>query len=109
MLYNIFRVTLFLGMISSIIACEQGPKAIKRPAKTSEVSGFKIFKQYCKTCHGADGSLGLNGAKDLRISGLSIEQRIETITNGKGVMTPFETILTAEEIKAVAEYTTTLK
>ena len=76
---------------------------------TSEVDGFQVFKKNCKTCHGADGSLGLNGAKDLRVSTLSIEQRIETITHGKGVMTAFETILSPEEIKAVAEYTTTLK
>lgn len=112
MQYNIFKFILFLGIISALVSCDTGPKTIKRPKtvkNTSEVDGFQVFKKNCKTCHGADGSLGLNGAKDLRVSTLSIEQRIETITHGKGVMTAFETILSPEEIKAVAEYTTTLK
>lgn len=91
----------------SLAACSN------QPAQTvdvsNQISGPQIFKQYCQTCHGADGKLGLNGAKDLSVSALSVEQRIELITNGKGVMTPFRTILTPEQIHAVAEYTQSLK
>lgn len=70
--------------------------------------GMAIFRKYCVTCHGADGKLGLNGAKDLTVSILPLEERINVITNGKKVMTPFNEVLTPEEIKAVAEYTQTL-
>jgi len=71
--------------------------------------GMAIFRQKCVTCHGADGTLGLNGAKDLSKSVLPLEERINLITNGKNLMTPFSTLLNAKEIQAVAEYTQTLK
>jgi cytochrome c6 len=72
-------------------------------------AGKKTFETYCVLCHGADGKLGLNGSKDLSISVRPIEERIAQVTNGKGLMTPFKDILTEAEIKAVAEYTLTLK
>lgn len=71
--------------------------------------GMAVFRKYCVTCHGADGKLGLNGAKDLGESALSMEERINIITNGKKLMTPFGTILSAAEIEAVAEYTQSFK
>lgn len=70
--------------------------------------GQAIFRQYCVTCHGADGKLGLNGAKDLSQSTLPLDERILVVAKGRKVMTPFEDILSAEEIKAVAQYTLTL-
>ena len=73
------------------------------------LEGKRTFETYCILCHGADGKLGLNGSKDLSISTLSIEEKITQITNGKNTMTPFKDILTADEIKAVAEYTISLK
>ncbi|MEP7268892.1 MAG: cytochrome c [Saprospiraceae bacterium] len=72
-------------------------------------AGKKTFETYCILCHGADGRLGLNGSKDLSISIITLEERINQVTNGKGQMTPFKDILTADEIKSVAEYTQSLK
>lgn len=71
--------------------------------------GMAVFRQKCVTCHGSDGTLGLNGAKDLRQSTLSLEERVNIITNGKKLMTPFSTVLSPEEIQAVAEYTQSFK
>ncbi len=76
---------------------------------TASPSGMAVFKQNCVICHGSDGTLGLNGAKDLSKSTLSVEERINIITHGKNLMTPFGTILRPEEIQAAAEYTQTLK
>lgn len=73
------------------------------------INAGKIFKTSCAVCHGADGKLGANGAKDLTVSTFTLEQRIENITNGKGLMTPFGSILKPEEIQAVAKYTMQLK
>lgn len=73
------------------------------------VDGKKIFKQSCAICHGEDGKLGANGSKDLTLSEADLDTRILQITKGKGLMTPFENILTLAEIKAVAEYSMTLK
>lgn len=97
-------------------ACGSAEEQINQRAATAKSSktasagpdGMAIFRQYCVTCHGADGKLALNGAKDLTISTLTLEERINIITNGKKLMTPFNEILTPEEIKAVAEYTRTL-
>ena len=71
--------------------------------------GAAIYKKYCVLCHGADGKLGLNGSKDITASAFTLEERMVLIQNGKNTMTPFKDILTPEEIKAVAEYTMTLK
>ena len=83
--------------------------AIQTAASADAGPGADVVRRYCVLCHGADGKLGLNGAKDLTASQLTREQRIDIITNGKKTMTPFGEILTPEEIQAVADYTLTLK
>lgn len=72
--------------------------------KPTNRRGQLIFKQYCVICHGADGKLGISGAKDLSVSILSKEERIGQVTNGKGLMTPYKDILSAEQIEAVVDY-----
>lgn len=73
------------------------------------INAGKIFKTSCAVCHGVDGKLGINGAKDLTTATTTLEERVTQITNGKGLMTPFGSILKAEEIQAVAKYTMQLK
>jgi cytochrome c6 len=89
-----------------IYACSH--KAGHETANAAEM-GAKVYKQYCVVCHGPDGKLGLNGAKDLTISKFSEAERIVQVTEGKGAMTPFKNVLSPEEIKAVVAYTLTLK
>lgn len=84
---------------------DQRAAAAQSASGVSTPDGMAIFRQYCVTCHGADGKLGLNGAKDLTVSTLTLEERINVVTNGRKVMTPFNEVLSPEEIKAVAEYT----
>ncbi len=74
-----------------------------KPAATNR-KGKLVYKQYCQLCHGADGKLALSGAKDLSVSEIDMEERINQITNGKGLMTPYKDILSKEQIEAVAEY-----
>lgn len=112
------RIFLSLLLFISILyaaACGSTEEQINRNAAAAKSTatpvtpdGMAIFRQYCVTCHGADGKLGLSGAKDLTVTALTLEERINIITYGKKVMTPFNEILTPEEIKAVAEYTQTL-
>jgi len=80
-------------------------------AKAAGPDGKKIFKTNCVACHGRKGDMGVSGAANLIESTLSLKGRIQTVTHGrmdKG-MTAYKGILTPEEIKAVAEYTLTLK
>lgn len=80
---------------------------VKSPAK--ELTGKDIFRKNCVLCHGIKGDLMTNGAKDLRLSEMSLEERILVITKGRNVMTGFEGQLSPEEIKLVAEFSMGLK
>ncbi len=73
------------------------------------INGEKIYKTYCVTCHGLYGDMGASGAFNLQTSVLPVEERINVITNGRKVMTPFKDLLSKEKIEAVAAYTLTLK
>jgi mono/diheme cytochrome c family protein len=75
----------------------------------SSMNGQEIFNASCTSCHGADGKLKLMGAADLSASSMDLAARIEIIKNGKGAMTPFGSMLNDEQIKAVAEYSQSLK
>jgi len=101
----------FLGLF--LLACGQDNKvkkvAAKKPAAKKKVDGAKVYKQYCVTCHGVNGDMGASGAFNLVESKLSLEERISVITNGRNTMTPFKGLLSEAKIKAVAEYTETLK
>lgn len=103
---------IFFVMAGIVVACGPGDSKGKiTESKSTEpvVDGAKIFKQSCAICHGEDGKLGANGSKDLTLSEADLDTRILQITKGKGLMTPFENILSLAEIKAVAEYSLTLK
>jgi mono/diheme cytochrome c family protein len=90
-----------------IFACAGNEKTATSPDDTA--AGEQIYKKYCILCHGADGKLGINGAKDITISTLTLEERVALIHTGKNLMTPFEGILTPDQMKAVASYTMNLK
>lgn len=100
----------------SVTACVK-PKPIL-PEKNSEgykqeearvYSGQELYQQKCVSCHGSDGKLGVAGAKDITASMLTVDERVQLITNGKGTMPAFKPQLSEEEIKKVAEYSVTLK
>lgn len=107
------RLVLFI-LLPAFAACggkEETPSTapVSMVEEKPAVEGAKVFKISCAVCHGPDGKLGLNGSKDLSVSILTLEERIALITKGKGVMPAQENILSAEEIKAAAEYSLTLK
>lgn len=85
------------------------PKVVTPAPVDNVAAGEKIFRTYCIVCHGIDGKLGLNGAKDLSVSQLTTEERILQVTKGKGLMTPFEGILNPDQIQQVVEYAETLR
>ena len=69
--------------------------------------GLDIFnnKAQCGTCHTlqAAGSVGEIGPS-LDVLKPQVDQIINAVTNGIGVMPPWEGILTSEEIESVANY-----
>ena len=81
----------------------------KATSTASNRKGRLVYKQYCVICHGADGKLGISNATDLSASTATLEERIEQITNGKGLMTPYKDILSEDQIQSVAEYLVELR
>lgn len=98
------RITIVLILLSFCLWACSAPKA-----KKETVSGIEIYKTRCVTCHGTDGKMGMNGAKELPSSPLDAAQRIEVVTYGRKIMPGFKELLSKEEIKAVVDFTMTLK
>jgi len=87
-------------------------KSVIGAASDDKIAGIdakKIFKAHCAICHGMTGNLGVNGAKDLTASVVSLEEAVAQVYFGKGLMTPFKGVITDEEIVAVSKYTETLR
>ncbi|MCC6413492.1 MAG: cytochrome c [Saprospiraceae bacterium] len=112
-----FRTTfVFVLLIVLNSACESAEDQIRRKTEAAQKTsssgasapdGMAVFRKNCVVCHGSNGKLGLNGAKDLSQSTLTAAERTAIVTNGKNLMTPFGKILTAEEIDAVVLYSLT--
>jgi len=99
----------FLAFIALVaFACsssdKNGQSKTSTAAASTKVDGEKIYKTYCVTCHGVYGDMGASGAFNLTTSTLSLDERINVITNGRNAMTPFSNLLNEEKIKAVSEY-----
>ncbi len=77
----------------------------------SKPDGAKLYQAAnCVSCHGAFGKPILAQAKDLTDPAITLERRIEIITNGSennAVMVAFSPRYSEAEIKAIAEYTMT--
>lgn len=110
----------FLVLGAVVFACNSTPEtegtssSKNENAKTvaeakPEIDGAKIYKQYCVTCHGLYGDMGASGAHDLTKSELTVDERVNVITNGRNTMVGFKSLLNEEKIKAVAAYTLKLK
>jgi mono/diheme cytochrome c family protein len=97
-----------LGLSLLLAACG-GTPTNGSGATGGTLDGASVFRKYCVNCHGANGKLGLSGAKDLSVSVLSLEDRVALITNGRGLMAAYRDILSEAEIRAVAEYTLQLR
>ena len=68
-----------------------------------------IFKLHCAVCHGFNGNANVNGATDLTKSRISLTESVAHINYGRGLMTPYNVLLSKEEIIAVARYSHSLR
>jgi mono/diheme cytochrome c family protein len=88
----------------------QGDVKVDTSSTSDPLEKGKIVYQNatCINCHGADGKLGVNGAKDLSVTTLSIDEQKAIIKSGKGMMPPFDK-LTDDQLKDVTFYIGTLR
>ncbi|MEM1215407.1 MAG: cytochrome c [Bacteroidota bacterium] len=110
------QLLIFAALVFVVWACGGSETAGASSSSTSaakpkvaQIDGKKIYRQNCVTCHGLKGDMGASGAHDLTASELGLEERKIVIAKGRGVMTPFEGVLSPEKIAAVAKYTLELK
>lgn len=98
-----------LFSILVVLACQTKSTDTKSNNLNSNIDARSLFKTNCVLCHGIDGKLQMNGARDLTKSPLSIGDRIQVITNGRNTMTAFGDVLSKQEIEALAKYTLNFK
>lgn len=106
------KEVLLIGLLACIsFSCSNKADVNTSTNKTVSTApdGQTIYKQYCLTCHGANGDLMAAGAKDLTVSALSLEERIKLLEEGKNAMPAYRQILGPERIEAVAKFTLSLK
>lgn len=76
----------------------------------SKAESVNLFNSNCATCHGADGKLGLSGAKDLSKSNLSDEVIKQMVLNGKNAMPSFEGMIKeGNQLNAIVEHVKSLR
>lgn len=98
-----------ISIALSVLACgsTSGP-GTEDTLATDKSPGQPIFNMNCALCHGRDGKLGLNGAKDLTTSTLTRPEMLAIVRSGKGAMMPYKNVLSPKEIEAVVEHVRTL-
>ncbi len=69
----------------------------------------KLYRMHCALCHGFKGNMKINGAKDLTISDIPLNESVAQVYHGKGLMTPYKGILKDAEIVALSKYIETLR
>lgn len=105
-LKRILPFTFVLGLL--VIACGNGSTASAPPLEEKAPTGKELFALHCTLCHGSNGKLGINGAKDLSVSVLTPEEMAALVANGKGAMMPYKNVMTAKQIEAVVQHVRTL-
>ena len=99
------RILFIIGTpVLLFFACGNSEAGSNMEGREPKDRGAQLFSMHCTLCHGKDGTLGMNGAKDLTRSVLSKEEMLAIVTNGKGVMMPYKNALTKDELEAVVAH-----
>jgi mono/diheme cytochrome c family protein len=77
--------------------------------KEQAATGAQLYKQHCARCHGADGTKGFLGARNLQKSTLPDAAIQAQIQNGKGFMPSFRNKITGDQLGAVLLYVKSLR
>lgn len=110
---KVLAVLSFILLVLCYGLGEMNKKQITKQAKPEVVlgssqleAGKNLYVAYCQPCHGDDGAAARSGAKNLRISTLSKDEKAAYIRIGKGAMPGFSQLSRAE-IDAIISYTDT--
>lgn len=99
-------IPVLIGLL--LLACGSASVDTANAGIKERTPGELLFIKNCTLCHGRDGKMGINGAKDLSISKLTRAEMIAMVEQGKGQMMPYNKVLSAKEIELVVEHVRTL-
>jgi len=102
------RITAALLTSIVVLAIACGSATGPAPDEAGTPKGQQLYRMHCELCHGANGKLGFNEAKDITLSTLTRDEMITQVANGKGRMMPYKNTLGPKEIEAVVDYARTL-
>lgn len=86
-----------------------GTGAVFSGQDTTLPDGKAIFEDKCARCHGNDGTKGLLGAKNLKISQLPDAELLRVVTNGRRIMPAWGKRLSGQELQLVVNYVKQLR
>lgn len=102
-------------LISTILLCACSTSSTNSKSENKEtnttVDAKALYTLHCEACHGMDGTKGISGAANLKISKMTNLQIKNTINNGnnKGMM-PFKDIINSEtEIDSLVSFVKSLR
>lgn len=78
-------------------------------SNTDQRTGDDLYRKTCKPCHGTDGTKGMFGAKNLKLSSLETAAIIQQIREGKGIMPSFKKKFSEDELAMLADYVKRLR
>ncbi len=104
----VFLIVMSYGLAEMNKKAKTGPKVDTTAISDPIEAGKLIYSNSCISCHGADGKLGLGGAKDLSVTQLSAEEQKTIIRNGKNAMPGYKD-LSEEQVDGLLQYVATLK
>lgn len=99
------------AMIAEQEQREESGEELDAAAKAKEdlaIGKSTYYKYTCNTCHGDDGTMGFQGAKNLQVSQIADDEIKNIVKNGKGMMKPAEGI-SDTELKYLVSYVKSLR
>lgn len=105
-----FRTLAYVACITSLFAVPASLLAAGH--QTADPAAQSLFRARCASCHGVDGRADTAIGKSLHVANLhsAAVQHLSSaeikyvISNGKGNMPPFGSLLTPEQIQSLVKY-----
>jgi mono/diheme cytochrome c family protein len=110
----VLKTFTFSLLILSLISCVNGSSVkhkVDKENATQEIDAKALYNLHCEACHGMDGTKGISGAANLKVSKMTDKQVKNTIENGndKGMM-PYKEIINSEtEIDSLVSFVKSLR
>lgn len=106
---NCATLLIVMGLSASVFVA---PGYAGTSGTSAQDAGAKVFSDNCETCHGKDGTgdtssgklLGAANLTSAKIQDQSNARLAHVISEGKGQMPPFKSILTHQQIQDVLKY-----